>query len=377
MGILVYGGNISMKRDLPTRLYLVLIPVFILAVLFGCKKSELPATRVIGFPKSFADLAQKVSPSVVNISTETTVTVPGYPFYFFFGGTGRQERNFLKRFFGNVPNMELRQRALGSGIIISKDGYIVTNNHVIAGAQKIKVILSDGRTFKGRVVGADRKTDLALVRINANNLPALQFGDSDKIRPGDWVIAVGNPFGLEHTVTQGIISATGRAIGSGPYENFIQTDAPINPGNRGGPLVNMLGEVIGINTAIIKSGQGIGFAIPSNTAQRIVSQLKAKGKVTRGWIGVEVQSVTSGLARQFRLKEAKGALVASVVHGGPADKAGVKRGDVIVSFDGKQISKVDDLARIVAETQPGTAVEIKMIRNGREIERRITVQQEK
>ncbi|MDA8088050.1 MAG: trypsin-like peptidase domain-containing protein [Nitrospiraceae bacterium] len=366
-----------MKRNLFIKILFVVI-LFAMAFQAGCRKKEIPATHVVGFPKSFADLAQEVSPAVVNISTETTVVVPGYPFYFFFGRHAEvQERDFLKRFFGNVPNMKLRQQALGSGIIIEKDGYIVTNNHVISGAQKIRVILSDGRTFKGRVIGADKKTDLALVKVNAANLPTLRFGDSDSVRPGDWVIAVGNPFGLEHTVTQGIISATGRAIGAGPYENFLQTDAPINPGNSGGPLVNVLGEVIGINTAIIKSGQGIGFAIPSNTAQKIVSELKAHGKVIRGWIGVEVESVTPGLAGQFGLKEAKGALVAGVVSGGPAGNAGIKSGDIIVSFDGKDISQVDDLARIVADTPPGKTASVKIMRNGRETVKQVTVSEEK
>ena len=363
-----------MKRGLFINVLFIPAILFALAFQAGCRKTEVAtAPQAVGFPKSFSDLAQRVSPAVVNISTETTVVVPGYPFYFFFGPHGEeQERNFLKRFFGNVPNMKFRQQALGSGIIIEKDGYIVTNNHVISGAQKIKVILSDGRTFKGRVIGADPKTDLALVKIDASNLPALQFGDSDQIRPGDWVIAVGNPFGLEHTVTQGIISATGRAIGAGPYENFLQTDAPINPGNSGGPLVNVLGAVIGINTAIIKSGQGIGFAIPSNTAKDIISQLKANGRVIRGWIGVAVESVTTELAKVFGLKKAKGAVVADLVSGGPADKAGIRRGDIIVSFDGKQISQVNDLVRIVAETPVGKHAEIKMIRNGKEITRQIT-----
>ena len=367
-----------MKRGLFINVLFIPAILFALAFQSGCKKTEVATTRVVGFPKSFADLAQKVSPSVVNISTETTVVVPGYPFYFFFGPHGEeQERNFLKRFFDNVPNMKLRQQALGSGIIIEKDGYIVTNNHVISGAQKIKVILPDGRTFKGRVIGADPKTDLALVKINASNLPVLQFGDSDQIRPGDWVVAVGNPFGLEHTVTQGIISATGRSIGAGPYESFLQTDAPINPGNSGGPLVNMLGTVIGINTAIIKSGQGIGFAIPSNTAKDIISQLKANGRVIRGWIGVAVESITAELAKAFGLKEAKGAVVADLVSGGPADKGGIKRGDIIVSFDGKQISTVDDLARIVAETPIGETVSVEVISNGKEIIRQVNVSEEK
>jgi serine protease Do len=237
----------------------------------GCDKLKREYT-VVGFPRSFADLVEKVRPAVVNISATSVVKMPGAPFRHFFGLYHRGP-------FGEIPDQELKQRSLGSGFIIDREGYIITNNHVVDGADEIKVILSDGREFKAKVVGRDRKADLALIRISSvlKNLPALPLGESGRMRVGDWVVAIGNPFGLEETVTQGIISATGRAIGPGPYETFLQTDAPINPGNSGGPLINLSGEVIGINTAILSSGQGIGFAIPSNVAKRIISRLKEGG----------------------------------------------------------------------------------------------------
>ncbi len=237
------------------------------------------------------------------------------------------------------------------------------------GADEIKVKLADGKEYKAKVVGRDPKTDLALIKISSffKDLPSLPLGDSDKMRVGDWVLAIGNPFGLEETVTKGIISATGRVIGSGPYDNFLQTDAPINPGNSGGPLINLSGEVIGINSAIISSGQGIGFAIPSNMAKKIVPPLKEKGKVTRGWIGVSVQSITPEIAQAMGLKETQGSLVGEVVPGGPADAAGIKRGDVIVSFDGKEIKKIGDLPLLVAETPAGKTVNVKVIRDSKEL----------
>jgi serine protease Do len=269
----------------------------------------------------------------------------------------------------------MRQRSLGSGFIIDKDGYIITNNHVVEGAQEIKVKLTDGREFSAKVMGKDPKTDLALIKISSlfKDLPVLALGDSDKIRVGDWVIAVGNPFGLEHTVTQGIISATGRVIGSGPYDNFLQTDAPINPGNSGGPLINVMGEVVGVNSAIIAGGQGIGFAIPSNMAKSVSAQLKEKGKVTRGWIGVSIQSVSPEIAKAFGLKEEKGALVAGVVAGSPAEAAGIKRGDIIVSFDGKEIKNSTDLPVRVAEAQLGRTVTVKVLREGKETDLSVKV----
>jgi serine protease Do len=340
----------------------------------GCKGKRV-GTEVIGFPQSFADLAEKVKPAVVNISTTTTVRIPGNPFRHFFGPEEGPSGDFFRRFFGDIPDRELKQQSLGSGFIIDKDGFIITNNHVVEGADEIKVKLADRREFKAKVVGRDSKTDLALIKISSlfKGLPTLTLGDSDKIRVGDWVLAIGNPFGLEHTVTQGIISATGRVIGSGPYDNFLQTDAPINPGNSGGPLINLEGEVIGINTAIVATGQGIGFAIPSNMAKSIISQLKEKGKVTRGWIGVSVQSVTPEMAQAFGLREPKGALVGEVVTGGPSDVAGIKRGDIVVSFNGKGIKNMSDLPTIVAETPVGKTVDVKIIRGGKEMNLKITV----
>jgi serine protease Do len=342
----------------------------------GCQ-SKRAGMEVIGFPQSFADLAEKVNPAVVNISTTTILKVPGNPFRQFFGPEEGPFGDFFHHFFGNVPDQEMKQQSLGSGFIIDKDGYILTNNHVVAGAEEIKVKLADGREFKARVVGRDSKTDLALLKISSlfKNLPVLPLGDSDTMRVGDWVLAIGNPFGLGHTVTQGIISATGRVIGSGPYDDFLQTDAPINPGNSGGPLINLKGEVIGINSAIIATGQGIGFAIPSNMARNIASQLKEKGKVVRGWIGVTIQSVTSEIAQSFGLKEAKGALVADVVSGGPAEKAGIKRGDIIVAFDGRDIKNSTDLPRIVAETPVGKTVDVGIIRNGKEMTVKMTIEE--
>lgn len=365
-----------MRKKTLTGLVMVIF-LSILAVVIGSQAGcdSKKGSEVIGFPQSFADLAEKAKPAVVNISTTTTVRIPGSPFRHFFGPE-EPFGDFFKRFFDeDIPDRELKQQSLGSGFIIDKDGYIITNNHVVEGAEEIKVKLADGREFKAKVIGRDPKTDLALIKITTlfKNLPVLPLGDSDKIRVGDWVLAIGNPFGLEHTVTQGIISATGRVIGSGPYDNFLQTDAPINPGNSGGPLINLKGEVIGINSAIIASGQGIGFAIPSNMAKNVVGQLKEKGKVVRGWIGVSVQTVTPEIAQSFGLKEPKGALVGGVVDGSPAEKAGVKRGDVIIAFNGKDIKQMSDLPRLVAETPVGKAVDIKVIRDGKEVDLKITV----
>ncbi|GAB4407289.1 MAG: DegQ family serine endoprotease [Thermodesulfovibrionales bacterium] len=364
------------KRSLSGLVTLVFLSIIVGAIMgsqAGCENKS--KSEVIGFPQSFADLAEKVKPAVVNISTEKTVRIPGSPFRHFFG-PDEPFGDFFKRFFDeDIPDRELKQQSLGSGFIIDKDGYIITNNHVVESADEIKVKLADGREFKAKVIGRDPKTDLALIKITTlfKNLPVLPLGDSDKIRVGDWVLAIGNPFGLEHTVTQGIISATGRVIGSGPYDNFLQTDAPINPGNSGGPLINLKGEVIGINTAIVAAGQGIGFAIPSNMAKNVISQLKEKGKVTRGWIGVSIQSVTPEIAQSFGLKEPKGALVGDVVNGSPAEKAGIKRGDVIIAFAGKDIKQMSDLPRLVAETQVGKTVDIRVIRDGKEIDLKITV----
>ena len=331
-----------------------------------------------GAPATFADLVEKLSPAVVNISTTKVVKMEGkrgpsgemFPFDRFFGG----EEDFYKRYFGDNPEKEFKQRSLGSGFIISKDGYIFTNNHVIEKADKIKVRLSSGKEYDATVKGRDPRTDLALIKINPDNsLPTVSLGDSDRLRVGDWVMAIGNPFGLDHTVTAGIVSAKGRVIGAGPYDNFIQTDASINPGNSGGPLFNMAGEVVGINTAIVAQAQGIGFAIPVNMAKEIIEDLKAKGKVTRGWLGVSVQDITEDLAKSLKLKDRSGALVTEVFEGDPADKAGIKQGDIIIEVDGKKVKDTHELLRLVAVLPVGKKSEIKVLREGQVKELQLTV----
>ncbi len=336
-------------------------------------------TDTIGTPLSFADLAERLKPSVVNISTTKTVTsggmrslespLRGSPFEKFFDGD-----EFFKKFFGDVPERQFKQRSLGSGFIISKGGYIFTNNHVIEQADKILVKLSNGKEYVAEVKGKDEKTDIALIKIDAkNDLPVANLGDSSKIRVGDWVVAIGNPFGLEQTVTAGIVSAKGRVIGAGPYDDFIQTDASINPGNSGGPLFNLKGEVVGINTAIIAKGQGIGFAIPIDMATKIMEQLKEKGKVVRGWLGVSVQDITEDIAKQLDIKTKEGALIADVFKGDPADKAGIKTGDVIIKIDGHEIKNTHELLKIVAGVEVGKDVTVRIIRNGKKKNLKVTV----
>jgi serine protease Do len=326
-------------------------------------------------PAGFSDLAEKVRAGVVNIQVVKKVEAagpqmfPGNPF-----GEGNPFGDFFNPFGRNQP--ERRRQGIGSGFVISGDGYIVTNNHVVEDADQIKVKLAGGKELDGKVVGRDPKTDLALVKITeSHELQPLVLGDSDALKVGEWVVAVGSPFGLEQTVTAGIVSAKGRVIGSGPYDNFIQTDASINPGNSGGPLINMRGEVVGINTAIIASGQGIGFAIPVNMAREIAPQLQKQGHVTRGLLGVNIQDVTPELAKTFGLKEGRGALVAQVVPDGPAEKGGIEQGDVIVGFDGKKVNDSKELPRIVAATEVGKTVTVKILRDGREIDRTVKVGQ--
>jgi serine protease Do len=317
---------------------------------------------------SLAELVKRLKPSVVNVSTTSVVKGGGTPFESPFGG-GEQDpfEEFFKRFFGDVPQREFRQRGLGSGFILSEDGYIVTNNHVVEKANDIEVVLEDGERYKAKVIGKDPKTDVALLKIEPKHkLPAALLGNSDKLEIGDWVIAVGNPFGLGHTVTAGIVSAEGRSLGLGPYDDFIQTDAAINPGNSGGPLFNLQGQVVGVNTAIVAGGQGIGFAIPINLAKSIITQLKGTGKVVRGWLGVLVQQITPEIADGLGLSEPKGALVSDVTPGSPADKAGIKRQDIITEFNGQKINDMQGLPKLVAATPPGTQVQLKLLRNGKE-----------
>lgn len=338
------------------------------------------AVKNVVFDKSlpsFSALIKAVRPSVVNISTTSVIKGPNMhdrffgqqnPFKDFFGD------DFFDRFFGDSPRREFKQRSLGSGCIIDREGYIITNNHVVEKAQTIKVKLIDGKEYDASVVGRDPKTDLALIKIDAkNSLPAASFGDSDSLEIGDWVVAIGNPFGLETTVTAGIVSAKGRVIGAGPYDDFIQTDASINPGNSGGPLFNLKGEVVGINTAIVSGGQGIGFAIPINMAKELLPQLKSKGKVTRGWLGVVIQKITPEIAKTFGLRETEGALVSDVAEDGPAAKAGIKRGDVIVSFNGKPIKEMDALPRLVGATEIGKKAKVGILREGKKLEVEVVV----
>jgi serine protease Do len=349
-------------------LFLGLISVAFLSPQVGSESKK--THDITGMVPSFADLAESITPAVVNISTVSTVKIPGNPFQFFFGQQERgQLDDYLRKFFGDIPERELKQRSLGSGVIIDRMGYILTNYHVVQRAEEITVRLSDGREFKAKVIGRDSKTDLSLIKVSspAQNLPFLPLGDSDKMRVGDWVLAVGNPFGLAHTVTSGIISATGRVIGTGPYDNFLQTDAPVNPGNSGGPLVNLRGEVVGVTTAIVATGQGIGFAIPSNIAKTIIAQLRETGRVIRGWIGVSVQKVTPEIAESFGMKEPGGALVGDVVSGGPAEAAGIRRGDVILSFNGKSIKNMSDLPLTVAQSSVGSTVPVTIVREGKEM----------
>ncbi len=322
---------------------------------------------------NFVELVRRVKPAVVNISTSQVIKekplFPHSPF-----GPKDPFEEFMEKFFGEIPRREFRQRSLGSGVIINREGYILTNNHVVENATEITVILSDEEEYEAKKIGSDAKTDLALIKINPHGeLTVAPLGDSDKLEIGEWVIAIGNPYGLGHTVTAGIVSAKGRALGFGPYDSFIQTDASINPGNSGGPLINMNGEVVGINTAIIAAAQGIGFAIPINLAKDILPQLKEKGKVTRGWLGVMIQKVTPELAKSFGLEKPRGALVSDIIEGSPAEKAGIMKGDIILEFNRIPIKEWNELPAIVARTPPGKVVEIKILRQNKEMSLHVTI----
>jgi serine protease Do len=312
-------------------------------------------------------LSREAKPAVVNISSKLAVDSTVGP-QFRGRPDDRSFDEFFKRFFDEAPRRPTR--AAGSGCVLNSNGYIVTNNHVVEHAADIQVKLGDGRELPAKVVGRDAKTDLALLKIEATGLPVLPLGDSTALQVGEPVMAIGNPFGLEQTVTTGIVSATGRVIGSGPYDNFIQTDASINPGNSGGPLINARGEAIGINTAIFsRSGGsvGIGFAVPSSLAKTVIPQLAAHGKVERGWLGVSIQPLTQDLAKSFKRGDSTGALVSAVVDGSPAARAGVKTGDVIVELDGKKVAKATDLPGLVADMPVGKTVPIVVMRDGKEV----------
>jgi serine protease Do len=325
-------------------------------------------TRFASGLPDFVNLAKKMKPIVVNISTTQMSEGPGSQEFASPFGEEDPFNDFWRRFFGGpLPRGPQRQRSLGSGFIIDGDGSILTNNHVVENASKIVVKLSDDQEYEAKVIGRDAKTDIAVIKINAKtSLSAANFGDSDGLEVGEWVVAIGNPFGLDSTVTSGIVSAKGRHIGQGPYDNFIQTDASINPGNSGGPLINLRGEVVGINTAIFSrtgGNIGIGFAIPINLVKELLPQLRGKGKVVRGYLGVLIQKVTPEIAESLGMERGYGALVANVSKAGPADKAGVKVGDVIVEFDGKEIKDSGDLPIIVARTPVERKVRMKVLRD--------------
>ena len=363
-----YEKSISKTTRFISEIIITLSFMFLLS-------GESPAQELQFIPRSFADIAEVIQPSVVNISTSQTIGLTLNP------GQKFQGNEFFERFFGeSTPTHRFRRRSLGSGVLLDKEGYIITNHHVIENADEIRVTLSDEEEFTAEIIGTDAKTDIALIKIQngERDFPVAHFGDSDTMRVGDWVITVGNPYGLSHTVTAGIISAKGRVIG-GPYDDFIQTDASINPGNSGGPLINIQGEIIGINSAIFANlqgnrlAQGIGFAIPINIVKRVVHDLRVYGKVKRGWVGIVIQEVTSEIAASFNLPHARGALVSDVVPGGPAEKAGVVRGDVVLRFNDIDIKHSIDLPRIAADSDPGTSGILFINRDGKEIALSITL----
>jgi Do/DeqQ family serine protease len=350
----------------------------LLSGLFFCMDSD----RVNSLPKNdkiitvkslgqaFVEVAKKVQPAVVNITTEKTITMrpwdrygedffKGSPFEDFFKGFGFSPREKGKEY-------KQKQRSAGSGVIVDKEGYVLTNNHVVEETDKVKVRLNDGREFTATVKGQDARTDLAVLHIKAKDLPVADLGDSDKLEVGEWAIAIGSPFGLEHTVTVGVISAKGRSgLGTGTYEDFIQTDASINPGNSGGPLINIDGEVVGINAMIIQPGTGIGFAIPINMAKQILSDLINQGKVVRPWLGVSVQDLTPEMAEQFQVKEKEGVIVAQVHQGTGAEKAGLASGDIIKSVDDKTIKNINELVKEIQKKSVGQKVKLSIVRDGK------------
>jgi len=367
-----------MGNKMTKGLVLGLSLIFLLFGLFFCmgkdKADSLPKNDKLTTAKSlgqaFVEVAKKVQPSVVNVTTEKTITMKpwdrygedffkGSPFEDFFKGFGITPREKGKEY-------RQKQRSGGSGVIVDKEGYILTNNHVVEGADKVKIRLNDGREFTATVKGQDSRTDLAVLQIKAKDLPVATLGDSDKLEVGEWAIAIGSPFGLEHTVTVGVISAKGRTgLGTGTYEDFIQTDASINPGNSGGPLINIDGEVVGINAMIIQPGTGIGFAIPINMAKQILNDLIKQGKVVRPWLGISVQDLTPEMAEQFQVKEKEGVLVAQIHPGTGAEKGGLTSGDIIKALDDKAIKNVNELIKEIQKKKVGQKVKLSVVRDGK------------
>jgi len=360
-----------MKRTLVLLVTVMFITCFALDTVFASNRAISQESRLFlsKLSSSLAEVADAARPAVVNISTTSTVVMQDNPF------GDMLTDPFFRRFFGDQfgqpgQKRKFKSSALGSGVIVSEHGYILTNNHVIQGADEIKVILYDKREFKGKVVGSDPRTDLAVIKINAKDLPTIKFGESDRLKTGDVVLAIGNPFGLNQTITMGIVSAVGRSnVGIADLEDFIQTDAAINPGNSGGALVNNNGELVGINTAIFSTSggyMGIGFSIPSDMAKTVMDSIIKHGKVIRGWLGVSIQNLTPELAKSLKIKEAEGALISGVEKGSPADKADLKRGDLIIGLDAKKINDSTNLRNTVSATAPGTSVTLRIIRDGKE-----------
>src|SRR2546425_11519427 len=328
-----------------------------------------PSAQAVVRMSSYSDAVQRATPSVVNIFTSKEIRAPRHPLL---------NDPIFRRFFGDqLPDEAQRASRLGSGVIVSTSGYVLTNHHVVEAADEIEVALADGKKLLAKVVGNDPETDIAVLRVNSENLPAISFGSSETLRVGDVVLAIGNPFGVGQTVTSGIVSALGRTgLGINTFENFIQTDAPINPGNSGGALIDAAGNLVGINTAIFsRSGgsMGIGFAIPVSTAKMVLEQIVKSGSVTRGWIGVELQELTPPIAESLRLATARGALVGGVLRGGPADKAGVKPGDVVIEIQGKPVADSVGLLNLVAALAPGQSAKLKLKRQGQDVDASITV----
>ncbi len=366
------------KKVLQTSVFYTLVLVLIAAVCIlssgaGFAKEKAisrESTQLLSkLSDALAEVAEAARPAVVNISTTSTVVMQDNPFGDMFNDP------FFKRFFGDQFNQQehkkkFKSSALGSGVIVSEDGYILTNNHVIKNADEIKVILHDKREFKGKVIGSDPRTDLAVIKINAANLPTLNFGESSKLKTGDVVLAIGNPFGLNQTITMGIVSAVGRSnVGIADLEDFIQTDAAINPGNSGGAMVNARGELVGINTAIFSTSggyMGIGFAIPANMAKTVMDNIIKHGKVIRGWLGVSIQNLTPELAKSLNITETAGALISGVEKDSPAAKAGLQRGDLVIELDGKKIADSTSLRNTISANAPGTKTAVKIIRDGKQ-----------